>query len=51
MGFAPPTGTLSRLRNSALPMGPREALIEGIERQLSTTHDVQRLFTIRWTVR
>ena len=29
----------------------RATLIEGIERQLATTHEVQRLFTVRWTIR
>ncbi len=28
----------------------RTALIEGIERQLQTTHQVESLFTIRWTI-
>ena len=29
----------------------RTVLIEDIERQLRTTHEVQRLFTVRWTIR
>ena len=29
----------------------RSDLIAGIERQLATTHEVQRLFTVRWTIR
>jgi len=29
----------------------RTLLIEDIERQLRTTHEVQRLFTVRWTIR
>ncbi|MCB9544688.1 MAG: DEAD/DEAH box helicase [Myxococcales bacterium] len=29
----------------------RAALIDGIERQLRTTHAVQRLFTVRWSIR
>jgi hypothetical protein len=28
----------------------RAALIDGIERQLLTTHEVQRLFTVRWSI-
>lgn len=29
----------------------RADLIDGIERQLRTTHEVQRLFTVRWNIR